>query len=193
MSRGFPRLDSALEAKLVERGRGSAADRDEVMSELFRLFREPVLTLAFHVVGDRAEAEDVVQQVFLSVHGALPMFRGDARLSTWIYRIALRAAVAARSRRPRTEAIDDAMSGPSLEQHLDLREEARRVARAMDRLSAEHRAVLSLFAIEELSHQEIAEILGVPEGTVWSRLSIARKRLHEALASASRPSGGASR
>jgi RNA polymerase sigma-70 factor (ECF subfamily) len=52
----------------------------------------------------------------------------------------------------------------------------------MDRLSVEHRTVLSLFAVEELSHKEIADILGVPEGTVWSRLNSARKRLLEQLA-----------
>ena len=182
MSRAFPRLDSALEAKLVERGHGSATDRDEVMSELFRLFREPVLTLAFHVVGDRAEAEDVVQQVFLSVHRALPSFRGDSRVGTWLYRIALRASVAARASRRTTSPLDDAHAAPSAEEQLVARSDARCVADAMRALSPEHGAVLSLFAIEGLSPKEIADVLGVPEGTVWSRLANARRKLAAALA-----------
>lgn len=182
MSRAFPVLDAAAEARLVDGGHGSAVQRDETLVELFRLFRDPVLTLCVHVIGDRAEAEDVVQQVFLSVHRALPLFRGESRLSTWIYRIALRAAVAARSRRPRAEPLDEALPGPNAERELHVRDEARRVAEALERLSVQHRAVLSLFAIDGLSHQEIADVLGVPEGTVWSRLSAARRKLHEELA-----------
>jgi RNA polymerase sigma-70 factor (ECF subfamily) len=54
----------------------------------------------------------------------------------------------------------------------------------MDRLSAEHRTVISLFAVDGLSHREIADVLGVPEGTVWSRLAAARRKLHEALGAA---------
>jgi RNA polymerase sigma-70 factor (ECF subfamily) len=61
------------------------------------------------------------------------------------------------------------------------RDEARRVHAAMLRLPAEHRAVLSLLALEGLSHREVAEVLGVPEGTVWSRLHAARRRLSEVL------------
>lgn len=178
----FPAIDAGAEAELLARSRGSSADRDEALVQIFRLFREPVLTLCVHVIGNKADAEDVVQQVFLSVHRALPRFRGDARLSTWIYRIALRAALAARARRPSTEPLDERLPAPSTEKELQLRDEARAVATAMDQLSSEHRAVLSLFAVEGLSHREIADVLGVPEGTVWSRLSGARKRLHEELA-----------
>ena len=65
---------------------------------------------------------------------------------------------------------------------LVARDRARRLMMAMDRLSGEHRTVLSLFAVEGLSHKEIAEILGVPEGTVWSRLNAARRRLAGELA-----------
>jgi RNA polymerase sigma-70 factor (ECF subfamily) len=182
MSRAFPVLDAAAEARLVETGHGDTARRDEALVEIFRLFRDPALTLCVHVIGDRAEAEDVVQQVFLSVHRALPLFRGESRLSTWIYRIALRAAVAARTRRRQGEPLDESLPGPSAERELHVRDEARRVAAAMNLLSVQHRAVLSLFAIDGLSHQEIADVLGIPEGTVWSRLSVARKKLHEELA-----------
>lgn len=62
-----------------------------------------------------------------------------------------------------------------------MRQEAERLHRAMQTLSADHRAVLSLFALDGLSHARIAEVLGIPEGTVWSRLHLARKRLRAAL------------
>jgi len=181
MPRAFPTLDEAAEAAVVERARTAGPSRDDALVEIFRLYRVPVLTLCVHVVGDAAEAEDVVQQVFLSVHRALPLFRGESRLSTWIYRIALRAAIAARSKRRTFEPLADHLRAPSAEDELQLRDEARRVAAAMDRLSIDHRVVLSLFAIDGLSHREIAEVLGVPEGTVWSRLSAARRRLNEEL------------
>jgi RNA polymerase sigma-70 factor (ECF subfamily) len=183
MPRPFPTLDDAAEAAVVERARTAGASRDDALAELFRLYRVAVLTLCVHIIGDATEAEDVVQQVFLSVHRALPLFRGESRLSTWIYRIALRAAIAARSKRRTFEPLAEQahLRAPSAEDELQLRDEARRVAAAMDRLTIDHRVVLSLFAIDGLSHREIAEVLGVPEGTVWSRLSAARRRLNEEL------------
>lgn len=149
--------------------------------EIFRAYRLPVLKLCSNVVGNPSDAEDVVQQVFLSVHRALPEFRGESLLSTWIYRIALRAAIATRAKRRTFEPLEEHLPAPSAEKELMLRDEARRVTVAMDRLSLDHRVVLSLFAIEGLSHGEIAAVLGVPEGTVWSRLSAARRRLNDQL------------
>ena len=182
MAHPFPKLDEAAEVALLARGKRPGPDRDRALVEVFQLFRDPVLALCVHIVGDRTEAEDVVQQVFLSMHGALGQFRGESRLATWIYRITLRAAVAARTRRRTFAPLEESVPAPCTEHELQLRDEARRVTAAMDRLSVDHRAVLSLFAVEGLSHREIADVLGVPEGTVWSRLSIARKKLNEALA-----------
>lgn len=181
MARTFPNLELADEEAIVARGRSIGPERDAALEEIFRLFRESILSLCLHIVGDRAEAEDVVQHVFLSVHGALPYFRHESRLSTWIYRIAIRAAVAARARRRELTPLDDQLLAPNAEHDLQVRDQTRRVADAMDRLSIDHRTVLSLFAIDGLSHREIADVLGVPEGTVWSRLSAARKKLNEEL------------
>ena len=184
----FPSLDPGEEKRILEDARGDAGHRAAAVSAVFRAFRQPVLGVCLHLTGRRADAEDVVQEVFLSVHRALPLFRGESRLSTWIYRIAIRAALEHRARRRRTEPLDDAIParGPGGEEHVEARDRARRLLIAMDRLSADHRAVLSLFAVDGLSHREIAEILGVPEGTVWSRLNLARKRLLEELGTSSR-------
>lgn len=179
----FPSPAIEVEARILADARGDSAHRSGAVAEVFRTFREPVLGLCLHLTGSQADAEDVVQEVFLSVHRALPLFRGESRLSTWIYRIAIRASLEHRARRRITEPLDPDVAGPREEEGHMARDEARRVLMAMDRLSAEHRTVLSLFAIQGLSHKEIADILGVAEGTVWSRLNAARKRLTQEMAS----------
>lgn len=173
----FPALEPAAEAAILARARGGGEAREAALAELFRALREPVLALCLHLTGRRADAEDALQETFLAAHRHLAAFRGEAQLSTWLYRIALRAALRARARHPRAGELDPETPGPGGEDALAARIEARRVEAAMGRLPAEHRIVLSLFAVEGLSHRQIAEVLGVPEGTVWSRLHAARKRL----------------
>lgn len=140
-----------------------------------------MLALCLHVTGRRDDAEDALQEAFLDVHRGLRHFRGEAAASTWVYRIALRAALRVRARRRPEEPVDPETPGPGGEAALDARAEARRVAAALGALPAEHRAVLALFAVEGLRHAEIAAVLGIPEGTVWSRLHAARRRLAAAL------------
>jgi RNA polymerase sigma-70 factor, ECF subfamily len=182
VSHGAPALDAAAEAAILAGARGRAGARAEAFDALFRALREPILALCLHLTGRRADAEDALQEAFLAVYRALPAFRGEARLSTWVWRIALRAALRVRARRrdhveldPETPAAGGGAAA------LEARDEARRLQRALASLPAEPRAVLSLFAVEGLAHREIAEILGVPEGTVWSRLHGARRQLAEAL------------
>jgi RNA polymerase sigma-70 factor (ECF subfamily) len=175
---GSPRLDPATEAELLRRARsGSTTDRDEATARLFATYREPVFALCLHVIGRAADAEDAVQDCFISVFRALPGFRGEARLSTWIYRIAIREAVRQRGRRRDEAAIDAEPAAPAEGDPALRREQRDALRRAFDRLSVEHRSVLSLFALDGLAHREIADILNIPEGTVWSRLHGARKRL----------------
>jgi RNA polymerase sigma-70 factor, ECF subfamily len=182
-----PSFDADDEASLLRRARAtSAEERGAAQHRVFELFRERVFALCLHILGNRADAQDAVQDTFVSVFGALERFRGESRLSTWIYRITLREALRHKSRRRQSESIDDAMPAPDGGDpaiRREQREQRERLSRALDRLSAEHRTVLSLFAIDGLSHREIADVLGVPEGTIWSRLHGARKRLAAELAS----------
>ena len=133
-------------------------------------------SLAFGLTGSRADAEDAAQETVLAVLTGLSGFRGACQHSTWIYRIAIRSALRVRARRPRTEALDFEPAGEARDPALD-RERSRQVHLALGRLTADHRAVLTLFSLDGLSHHEIAETLGIPEGTVWSRLHLARKKL----------------
>ena len=144
--------------------------------DVFAAHRGQVFSLSFGLTGDRADAEDATQETFLAVLRALPGFRGECRISTWVYRIAIRSALRVRARRPRTESLEFEPAGESRDPAL-VSERARQVRKALARLTADHRAVLALFSLDGLSHREIAETLGIPEGTVWSRLHLARKKL----------------
>ncbi len=170
------------DAALLEAVRAGGRRRAEAFAALFRAHREPVLALCLHLTGRRVDAEDAAQETFLAAHRALPGFRGEARLSTWLYRIAVRASLQVKARRRPHLELDDELGAPgSAEAALLARDEARRVQRALQLLPTEQRAVLALFAVEGLSHAEVADVLGVPVGTVWSRLHLARRRLAEAL------------
>ena len=188
MSRAFPQLADGAEAAVLAGVRRGGAGRGVAFEVLFRALRLPVLGLCLHVTGRRSDAEDALQDTFLAVHRALPVFRGESGLSTWVFRIALRAALQLRARRRDHVEVDPETPAPGGgEATLVAREEARRVLAALGELSAEHRSVLALFALDGLGHAAIAEILGVPEGTVWSRLHVARARLREIL---ERPESG---
>lgn len=166
------------EPAFLSRARGEAgqAEREQAFAELFERFREPLLSLCLNMTGSWADAEDALQETFVAVHRALPAFRGDSKLSTWLYRIAIRTALRLRRRKPVVlEATPEqvvASGDPGEREEL-----SRELEGAMARLSPEHRIVLSLFAIDGLSQEEVALVLGIPVGTVWSRLHTARKRL----------------
>src|SRR5690606_22293931 len=109
-------------------------------------------------------------------------FRGEARISTWLYRIAVREALRHKGRHSATdlpltfETDTSQMSNPALN-----RERAELLNIALGRLSADHSTVLAMSALEGLSHDEIATVLKIPTGTVWSRLHNARKKLADEI------------
>ena len=142
-----------------------------------RIFREhydSVYRLAVSMTGSPADAEDIAQETFINVLRALPKFRGDAKLSTWIYRIAFRVAVRSLAkRRPSTELPDDiAASDQTLP--LDL-------INALAKLPLRQRLVVLLVSVEGLSHDEAGDVLAIPPGTVASRLHTAREKLRRLL------------
>jgi RNA polymerase sigma-70 factor (ECF subfamily) len=147
--------------------------------EVYRDCHRQVFALCRHVLGNPSDAQDALQETFLAVAQALPRFGGESSVKTWVHRIAIRVAIKLRARRPLHDELDHASDtghDPTAQ-----RAEADAVTRAMAGLSFEHRLVLSLFGVAGLSHGEIAETLGIPEGTVWSRLHHAKKQLAAAL------------
>jgi RNA polymerase sigma-70 factor (ECF subfamily) len=182
-----------LDRQLVALCRGGD---HEAFAHLVALHEGMVFNLAARLLGDREEARDVAQDVFLRVYRRLGRFEGRSRLKTWIYRIVVnechnRRRFWRRRRRDREEPLDERTGsrGTGLArgdvaspfEEAVRRERARRVQAALLELTFEHRAVLVLREIEGLSCEEVAGALGVAEGTVKSRLFRAREALRRRL------------
>ncbi len=136
---------------------------------------------AFRLAGNREDAEEIVQSTFLNALRAWKSFEGRSSGTTWLLRIAVRVSqriLERRSREPRA-VVEDHEPGHAPGDPLEAREEAEAVRRTLLELQPIHRLVLTLFAVEGLSHKEIAAVLECPEGTVWSRLHQAKRAFGE--------------
>jgi RNA polymerase sigma-70 factor (ECF subfamily) len=189
---------SLLEILLVRRLR----ERDErAFKELIEKHGDQIYNLLYRMIGNQEEAKDLAQEVFITVFKSIDTFRGDSKLSTWLYRVAAnhcknRIKYLARRYDRSTTELDDAaersavakgttpigaghIEGP--DRVLEGLELERTVQAAIAELEEDHRLVVVLRDIEELSYEEICEITGLPEGTVKSRLHRARLALKEKL------------
>ena len=147
-----------------------------------------VYGVALRMLGSRAEAEDVAQDAFLRAYRSVAEFRGDAKLSTWLYAITSRLCLnrLASAERKRTRYGDDVLESVADERadppgDFEQRERSAALRRAITELSDERRAVVVLADLEGLAYEEIAEALGLPIGTVRSRLHRARMDLRKRL------------
>jgi RNA polymerase sigma-70 factor, ECF subfamily len=172
-------------SRLVDRLR---AGDPGAFEELVTAYQHRVFGVALRMLGTRAEAEDIAQEVFLRVHRSVAAFRGDAKLSTWLYAIASRLALdrlAARVTAGGRENEDALLSlrddGPDPVAGLERRERAQALHRAIGELAEERRIVVILRDLEGLTYEEIAEALGLELGTVRSRLHRARAELRDRL------------
>ncbi len=184
--------ERAEEAELIERSRRGDT---RAFDALITTHRERVYMIAQHILRNSEEALDVTQETFLRAWKNLARFDGAATLGSWLSRIATNASidlVRRRNAHPQTEidsapmAIDAASrttpSQPaSPADSLDRAEIRERFQRALATLSPDHRAVIVLKEIEDLSYQEIADSVGCSIGTVMSRLFYARKKLQNEL------------
>jgi RNA polymerase sigma-70 factor (ECF subfamily) len=187
-------LGAIREALLLRRLRA----RDErAFEEMVLLYRDRVFGLVVRMVGNREEAEDLAQEVFITVLKSIDTFRGESKFSTWLYRIAAnhtknrmkylqrRAYKATSEYDESTERAVQRGEGPG-SQRAQNPESAmagaqidRVVQGAIAELDEDHRALVVLRDMEELSYEEIVAITGLNEGTVKSRLHRARTALKE--------------
>ncbi len=151
-------------------------------------YQHRVFGVALRMLGDRAEAEDVAQEAFVRAHRALGEFRGDAKLSTWLYAITSRLCLnrlASGERRMARQGEDALLrlsdAGPSPDAALERRELETALGRAIAELPEDRRIVVVLRDLEGLSYEEIAQVLELELGTVRSRLHRARAELKEKL------------
>jgi RNA polymerase sigma-70 factor, ECF subfamily len=174
--------------------------RDErAFQELVGEYGHRVFNLVLRMVADRAEAEDIAQEVFVTVWKSIDSYRGEAKLSTWLLRIAANHAknrIKYLARRATDKGgLDDAPEAAmadlgkapaqshvsSPEAALEAAERGTALEQAIASLDEDHRLVVVLRDIEELAYEEICEITGLPEGTVKSRIHRARLALKERL------------
>jgi RNA polymerase sigma-70 factor (ECF subfamily) len=172
----------ADEAALVEAVRRGAPGSHEA---IYHRYKRRVFALAMRIVGAH-DAEEVAQEAFIRVFRGLPKFRGDAALGTWIYRLAVNAALSHKSRRanaPVTER-DDAVPEQGVAAVAESRDAAlrRQLEAALAGLPVGYRTVIVLHDVEGLEHEDVASILGCHVGTSKSQLHKARAKLREALA-----------
>lgn len=176
----------------------AAGGDQDAFAQLVRLHENKVYSLALRMCGE--DAADVAQEAFLSAWRGLPSFRGEAGFSTWLYRLTANAAIdhLRRTRRQRGEVsleegpflgLDAADSGPGPQEAAEGAELRRAVEAGLARLSDDHRQVLVLRELQELSYEEIARMLGVDLGTVKSRISRARGALRKILLESGNLSG----
>ena len=158
------------------------------LDHLFRTERDRLLALGVHLTGDAALAEDAVQETFLLAHRFGGAFRGESEASTWLYRIAIRVCSRLRERTrkerrraagPRGPVSGDGRTEPSVP--AEDRERWAVLKERMDALPDEQREALAMLTLRGLTAARIAEILGVPEGTVYSRAHAARAALRKVL------------
>ena len=188
---------SVAESQLIAR----LKERDELaFNEVVRAHGDKVFSLVYRMIGNRAEAEDLAQEVFVTVFKTVDTFRSESKFSTWLLRIAAnhcKNRIKYLSRR-RTDGgglddmpedkMADAGRAP-MQAHIDapdvLLEAAeleRLMQQAIGELDEEHRLLIVLRDVEELSYEEIGEITSLAEGTIKSRLHRARMTIKEYLA-----------
>ena len=183
------RLD---EAELLRRCR---AGERAAFEQFYREHRRMVAANLFRVLGERSDLDDLVQEVFVIAFRGMDRFRGDAKLSTWLYRICVNVAlgrIRTRKRRPNAYGgvdVDTTSFDPSLverpetpDRSLERRQEQARVYRALEALAPKKRIVLYLHEIEGLDLKEIAYLVDSNPVTVRTRLFYARREFYRVIA-----------
>lgn len=156
--------------------------------ELINRHKDYAFTVAYRILNSREDAEEVAQDAFMQVFGALNSFNGESKFTTWFYRIVFNAALM-QKRKNRVESVDiETSSEAFLVSHSsdsteDLRKNERKMAiqKALQNLSADDTTMITLFYLKELSLEEIAEITKISAETAKVKIHRARKRLAEEM------------
>ncbi len=181
-----------VEKRLVERAK--RGDR-EAFAELIEMYKDKIYQLAYRMVGNRQEAEDIAQETFLRVFANLQMYDSSYKFSTWIYRIATNLCIDRGRKKKADFSLDEEAEGTtgldwhsrlssqekSPEDQLVTKELQETVQEALSGLAPKYRSIMILRYIEDLSLQEISEILKLPVTTIKTRIHRGREALRAKL------------
>jgi RNA polymerase sigma-70 factor (ECF subfamily) len=171
------------------------AGREEGFEELVRRYQRPIVAYVYRMVGDYDSALDLTQEVFIKVYGSLERYRPEFKFSTWIYRIAHNAAIdhlrrlggmriedlEAEGEGGRTYEKPLASNAPTPEQESERRERRAEIEEIVQALAPAYRELIVLRHAHDLSYDEIAEVTGLPLGTVKNRIFRAREAMRTHL------------
>jgi len=164
---------------------GAIQGDSAAFEEVYRLTSSFVYGVALRILANSGDAEEVTQEVFVKIHRSLKDFGFKSSFKTWLYRITTNMAINAYHKRARErgrradydEALDIASSDPRVEQGIAGAETEETLHSLLNKLTAEHRAVLVLRELEDLSYGEMAKVLNININTVRTRLKRAREAL----------------
>jgi RNA polymerase sigma factor (sigma-70 family) len=170
-----------IHEELIHRCR--AGDQDAHF-RLYKLYSKAMFNVGYRITGNEADAEDVLQEAFISAFRNLDHYRGDATFGSWIKKIVVNKAINVLKKRkwevmPEDEEFDVPEDEPVQEYLPALQVET--VRKAIEQLPDGYRSVLSMYLLEGYDHQEIAEIMGITESTSKSQLNRAKNKLRELL------------
>ena len=182
-------LDWAI-VQRVQNGEVSA------FNQLVQKYRQPLFSTIYNMTGNREDASDIAQEVFVKAFQSIKRFRGQASFYTWLYRIAVNSSItfikrAKKQRFINYETIDETLVSTEILEYFTaktktekgalLKELQEKLNEALQKLSPKHRIVVILHEVEGMNHKEIADITKTSEGTVRSRLHYAKKMLQAFL------------
>ena len=188
-------MEQQAEKDLIERCRGG--DR-RAFADLVDHYKLLVFNLVDRMIFDKAVVEDLAQEVFIRVYQGLPGFRGESKLSTWIYRVAYNVCAAELDRArhhvdfvsidakgdeegPRLDLRDDRQDAEAMLSRIDF---GRTIPQLLDRLPPRYKAILTLYYLQEMSYEEIGEVMALPMGTVKTHLHRAKQALRNIIVEA---------
>lgn len=171
--------------ELIERCRSGD---DTAFGELVDRYKNLVYGLVYRMIPDRSAVDDLAQDVFLKVHRGLPYFRGEARLSTWIFRIVQNVCAQWHAGRASEVALDDEREGARVRRETGSHDAAfadletrDRLQKAMAQLPPNYQLLVAAHYLEGVQYEALAEALNMPLGTVKTHLYRAKRRLRELL------------